>query len=118
MTIAFYEYPFSSYVQKAKTALYEKGILFIRSGGMRANSAALRRKRSPLPGDRAARRPVPTASGGRGSCLRRQIIALAARHRLPAVYPYRYYAASGGLLSYGSEQADYYPCRRRPSTSW
>jgi putative ABC transport system substrate-binding protein len=27
-------------------------------------------------------------------------------HRLPAVYPYRYYAASGGLLSYGSEQTD------------
>jgi hypothetical protein len=25
MTIAFYEHPFSSYVQKAKTALYEKG---------------------------------------------------------------------------------------------
>jgi putative tryptophan/tyrosine transport system substrate-binding protein len=37
---------------------------------------------------------------------RDQIIALAARHRLPAVYPYLYYAASGGLLSYGSEQAD------------
>jgi putative tryptophan/tyrosine transport system substrate-binding protein len=37
---------------------------------------------------------------------RDQIIALAACHRLPAVYPYRYYAASGGLLSYGSEQAD------------
>ena len=37
---------------------------------------------------------------------RDQIIALAARHRLPAVYPYRYYAASGSLLSYGSEQAD------------
>ena len=37
---------------------------------------------------------------------RDQIIALAARHRLPAIYPYRYYAASGGLLSYGSEQAD------------
>jgi putative tryptophan/tyrosine transport system substrate-binding protein len=37
---------------------------------------------------------------------RDQIIALAERHRLPAVYPYRYYAASGGLLSYGSEQAD------------
>src|SRR5215469_9792041 len=28
MTIAFYEHPFSSYVQKAKTALYEKGIPF------------------------------------------------------------------------------------------
>jgi putative ABC transport system substrate-binding protein len=29
------------------------------------------------------------------------IIALAARHRLPAVYPFRYFAASGGLMSYG-----------------
>jgi glutathione S-transferase len=28
MTIAFYGHPFSSYVQKAKTALYEKGIPF------------------------------------------------------------------------------------------
>jgi glutathione S-transferase len=28
MTIAFYEHPFSSYVQKAKTAFYEKGIVF------------------------------------------------------------------------------------------
>jgi hypothetical protein len=28
MTIAFYEHPFSSYVQKAKTVLYEKAISF------------------------------------------------------------------------------------------
>jgi glutathione S-transferase len=28
MTVAFYEHPFSSYVQKAKTALYEQGIPF------------------------------------------------------------------------------------------
>jgi glutathione S-transferase len=28
MTIAFYEHPFPSYVQEAKTALYEKGIPF------------------------------------------------------------------------------------------
>jgi putative ABC transport system substrate-binding protein len=34
------------------------------------------------------------------------IIALAARHRLPAIYPYRFYAVSGGLLSYGSDMAD------------
>jgi ABC-type uncharacterized transport system substrate-binding protein len=34
------------------------------------------------------------------------IIALAKRHRLPAVYPYRYFAASGGLFSYGSDVAD------------
>jgi putative ABC transport system substrate-binding protein len=34
------------------------------------------------------------------------IIALAARHRLPAIYPYRYYAVSGGLISYGSDLVD------------
>jgi len=34
------------------------------------------------------------------------IIALAARHRLPAVYPYRYFAASGGLMSYGTDLTD------------
>jgi putative tryptophan/tyrosine transport system substrate-binding protein len=32
---------------------------------------------------------------------RAQIIALAAKYRLPTVYPYRYYAVSGGVLSYG-----------------
>jgi ABC-type uncharacterized transport system substrate-binding protein len=34
------------------------------------------------------------------------IIALAARHRLPAVYPYRYFAVNGGLVSYGNEPTD------------
>jgi putative ABC transport system substrate-binding protein len=32
---------------------------------------------------------------------REAIIALAARHRVPAVYPFRYFATSGGLMSYG-----------------
>jgi putative ABC transport system substrate-binding protein len=36
------------------------------------------------------------------------IIALAARHRLHAVYPFRYFALSGGLLSYGVDNADLY----------
>lgn len=36
------------------------------------------------------------------------IIALAAQHRLPSVYPYRYFASSGGLLSYGTDLADVY----------
>jgi ABC-type uncharacterized transport system substrate-binding protein len=31
------------------------------------------------------------------------IIALAAKHRLPAVYPYRYFASGGGLMSYGPD---------------
>jgi putative ABC transport system substrate-binding protein len=34
------------------------------------------------------------------------IIALAARHRLPAVYYERYFAAAGGLISYGSDSAE------------
>ena len=31
------------------------------------------------------------------------IVALAARYRLPAVYPYRFFTANGGLISYGSD---------------
>ena len=38
------------------------------------------------------------------------IIALAAEHRLPAVYPYRFYVQSGGLISYGPDSVD--PFRR------
>ena len=38
------------------------------------------------------------------------IVALAARHRLPAVYPFRYHADGGGLVSYGPDVVD--QCRR------
>ena len=39
----------------------------------------------------------------------RDVIAtLAARHRLPAVYPVRYFATSGGLISYGPDIVDQY----------
>jgi putative tryptophan/tyrosine transport system substrate-binding protein len=34
---------------------------------------------------------------------RELIISLAARHRLPAVYPYSFYVADGGLISYGPD---------------
>jgi putative tryptophan/tyrosine transport system substrate-binding protein len=37
---------------------------------------------------------------------RNLIITLAARHRLPAVYPFPYFATSGGLISYGPDQVD------------
>jgi putative ABC transport system substrate-binding protein len=39
---------------------------------------------------------------------RQLIITLAARHRLPAVYPFRYFVTSGGLMSYGTELLDTY----------
>ena len=37
---------------------------------------------------------------------RNLIISLAARHRLPVVYPYRSFVADGGLISYGSDSVD------------
>jgi putative ABC transport system substrate-binding protein len=40
------------------------------------------------------------------SSRRDQLVALAARHAVPAISPYLDYAASGGLLSYGSSLID------------
>jgi putative ABC transport system substrate-binding protein len=37
--------------------------------------------------------------------LRKVIFEQAARHRLPAIYPFRYFVAEGGLMSYGAEPA-------------
>jgi putative ABC transport system substrate-binding protein len=48
------------------------------------------------------------------SIHRDEIVALAARHRLPAVYPFRYFAMSGGLISDGVDTADLF----RRSTSY
>ena len=36
------------------------------------------------------------------------IIDLAARHHVPTVYPYRYFATKGGLISYGIDNIDLY----------
>jgi putative ABC transport system substrate-binding protein len=45
--------------------------------------------------------------GSPGATIHRDlIIALAAKHRLPAVYSTRYFAASGGLISYGPDFLD------------
>ena len=48
---------------------------------------------------------VVTASPS-GTVHRELIIALAARHKLPAVYWQRFYVASGGLISYGPDLLD------------
>jgi putative tryptophan/tyrosine transport system substrate-binding protein len=45
--------------------------------------------------------PNPSIVANRAS-----IILLAARYRLPAIYPFRYFATEGGLLSYGPDQID------------
>jgi putative ABC transport system substrate-binding protein len=48
--------------------------------------------------------------GGLVPVRRNLIVALAAQHQLPAVYPYRYYITGGGLISYGPDLVD--PFRR------
>jgi putative ABC transport system substrate-binding protein len=45
---------------------------------------------------------------GTGTKNRDLIIALSARHRLPAVYPFRFFVAAGGLMSYGTDHVDMY----------
>jgi putative ABC transport system substrate-binding protein len=48
-------------------------------------------------------------TGSAGAIVHRDlIVALAARHRLPAVYYERYFAAAGGLMSYGSDSVEQY----------
>jgi putative ABC transport system substrate-binding protein len=56
------------------------------------------------------------ADGGNGGLIlssgapsirnRELIVALAARHRLPSIYPYRAFAVTGGLMSYGVDTTD------------
>jgi putative tryptophan/tyrosine transport system substrate-binding protein len=46
---------------------------------------------------------------GGGSAVGRDVlIAAAAKNRLPAIYPYRYFVADGGLISYGPDTIHQY----------
>jgi putative ABC transport system substrate-binding protein len=47
------------------------------------------------------------------SAHRDVIVRLAARHRMPAIYPFRSFAESGGLMAYGTDTPDMY---RRAAT--
>jgi putative ABC transport system substrate-binding protein len=40
---------------------------------------------------------------------RHRIIDLVARHRLPAIYPFKYYTKNGGLVYYGTDQLEQWP---------
>jgi putative tryptophan/tyrosine transport system substrate-binding protein len=48
-------------------------------------------------------------TAGTSPAIHRELIStLAARHRLPAVYPFRYFVIEGGLISYGPDLIDPY----------
>ena len=52
---------------------------------------------------------MPTTSSSDSSTKHRElIVTLAARHRLPAVYPYRIFVTSGGLITYGPDISSQY----------
>jgi putative ABC transport system substrate-binding protein len=36
------------------------------------------------------------------------IVSLASQHRMPAIYPFRFFVAGGGLISYGAEPINFY----------
>ena len=55
---------------------------------------------------RAPKGGLIVTSGTRQFMHREFIIALAVRHRLPAIYPYRFFVADGGLISYGPDTID------------
>src|SRR3974377_354552 len=58
---------------------------------------------------RSANGGVIVTAGGTAA-HRKLIISLVARYKLPTVYPYRYYAVDGGLISYGPNTSE--PVRR------
>ena len=76
--------------------------------------------RNPAEVDRAINAVVGDPKGGLivnpdafTTASRSLIVSLAARYRLPAVYPYRFFVVDGGLLSYGHDSNE--PWRRAPS---
>jgi putative ABC transport system substrate-binding protein len=79
--------------------------------GLQVTDVALRTASDDLDGALAAfaEQPhgglivLPTAIN---NFSRKRIFALAARYRLPAVYPFRHYAVDGGLMSYGFDTPD------------
>jgi putative ABC transport system substrate-binding protein len=109
-------------IERAVTAFASSSLTSEASGqrgnsNVRAHSASEdARKRAddtrPEPGStaRASNAGLIVTSNASALVHRNLIIALAARHRLPAVYPFRVFVTAGGLVSYGPDTID--PHRR------
>jgi putative tryptophan/tyrosine transport system substrate-binding protein len=80
--------------------------------GVQVKAAEVRRAAEITPAlEGAAREPNPglvVLPDALTTVYRTLIIGLAARHRLPTIYPYRFNVVSGGLMSYGADSTDQY----------
>ena len=104
----------TAFVGNSKVATYH---YFLRAAGPFARSLGLELVPSPIDTPADIERVIESFARTPNSGLflppnatstahRSLIIALAARHRLPAVYAFRYFTADGGLMSYGIDQVD------------
>jgi putative ABC transport system substrate-binding protein len=93
----------------------DRGSYFLRPVEAAAPSLHVEVIAAPVHNDAEIESAITTLAPGSGLVVmpdvfilahREQILALADRHRLPAAYAYRLFAASGGLLSYGTDLAD------------
>jgi putative tryptophan/tyrosine transport system substrate-binding protein len=101
-------------VANPKTTPYD---YFLRSAEAIAPSLAIKLVPSPVATAADIKHAIDSLAGAPNGGLllppdsttilhRDLIIALAAQHKLPAVYPFHFFVAAGGLISYGADRAD------------
>ena len=101
------------------TAPYGGGLDFLRVAEAAAPSVGVKVSAAPVHDVTDIERVIAViASEGNGGLIsmpdlflsvhRDVTIELAARYRVPAIYPLRYFATDGGLISYGSDLLDQY----------
>jgi putative ABC transport system substrate-binding protein len=99
-----------------KTTAYD---YFLRSAQAIAPSLAIKLVPSPVGTAAEIEQAIDSLAGTPNSGLlippdgtvilhRDLIISLAARRKLPAIYPFHFFVAAGGLMSYGADRADIY----------
>ena len=94
--------PFDYFVRSAQSAAPSLGIELVPSPI--ENAADIDRVLATLAG--APNGGLLVLPSGTLTLHRDVVIALAARYRLPAVYPFQFYVTAGGLMSYSTDLVD------------